>query len=188
MSEPSRSRRLAREMAFQALYAVKVGGSTSTEACDDILARHPLVPANEAFCRDLVTGVTRNVPSIDAVIDRFLARGWSVDRLALTDLLALRLATYEILHLPGMPPKVTISQAVELAKRFGGSESGRFVNGVLASVLSDSDKADWDPSREEKHELVDDEPLPVVEEVEEEEALETARFQVGAWTVKSDPD
>ncbi|MBX3112516.1 MAG: transcription antitermination factor NusB [Fimbriimonadaceae bacterium] len=188
MSDPSHSRRLAREMAVQALYAVKVGGTTSTVACDDVLTRHPLTPENEAFFRGLVEGVSRNVPALDAVVDRFLARGWSVDRLALTDLLVLRLATYEIHHLPGMPPKVTITQAVELAKLFGSAESGRFVNGVLASVLADSDKAEWDPAREEQRETMEEEPRPVVEEEEADEAAqpETARFQVGAWVVKSD--
>ncbi|MBS1707398.1 MAG: transcription antitermination factor NusB [Armatimonadetes bacterium] len=187
MSEPSRSRRVARELAFQALYSVKVGGCISSEAVDYVLDRQPLAAENAQFLRDLVQGVVSHVPELDGMVSRYLARGWSVDRLAITDLLALRLATYEILYLPGMPPKVTITQAVELAKNFGGAESGRFVNGVLASVLAGSDKAEWDPSREEKRETIEDETTQVIEEVEEE-APETARFKVGAWTVKSDAD
>ncbi len=185
MNEPSRSRRLARQLAFEALYSVQVGHCPVEEAVTDVLARQPLVTDSEDFMRGLVNGVSKAVREIDGDIGHYLARGWSVDRLAVTDLVVLRIAVYEIHHLPGMPPKVTITQAVELAKTFGGADSGRFVNGVLASVLAGSSKADWDPSMEEKQ-PVDEEASAPSEDRTDVEGPELARFKVGPWVVKSD--
>jgi N utilization substance protein B len=58
----------------------------------------------------------------------------------------LRLAAYELLHAPSVPPKVVINEGVELAKRFGGENSGRFINGVLRTILEEHPRADEKPS------------------------------------------
>jgi N utilization substance protein B len=83
------------------------------------------------------------VSEIDARYSPFLKSGWTPDRLALVDRLVLRLAVFELWGMPEIPPKVTITEAVELAKRFGGADSGSFINGVLGRVLQVSPKAGW---------------------------------------------
>ena len=81
------------------------------------------------------------------------------------------MACYELFHMPKIPPKVTIDQAISLAKRYGTEESGRFVNGLLGSMLEKSPKADWDPSHAEAFEP-DPEPEPEIEVIDEGEVQE----------------
>ena len=83
--------------------------------------------------------------ALEEKFSKFLKKGWTLDRLAVSDRLALRLATYELFEIPDLPPKVSIAEAVKIAKKFGTADSGRFVNGVLAKVLLDSPKKDWQP-------------------------------------------
>jgi len=81
----------------------------------------------------LVEGVTAHLADIDPVIQA-AAPQFPVDQLALVDRNVLRLAIYELHYAPDVPYKVVINEAVEIAKRFGGPNSGRFVNGVLGTV------------------------------------------------------
>jgi N utilization substance protein B len=85
---------------------------------------------------DLLIGVDRHRERIDALIARF-AIGWTMDRMPVIDRSLLRLSTYELLERPDVPIGAIISEAVELAKRFSTEESGRFVNGVLASIAGE---------------------------------------------------
>lgn len=190
VSAPSHSRRLAREIAFQALYVCKVGGTELKEAQKIAISRHTLAPDSVEFVTTLVTGVADHAERLDSIISPFLADGWTLSRIAISDHVILQIAAFEILEMPEMPPKVTISQAVELAKRFGSSESGRFVNGVLASLLPQTPKANW-----EGQIITDDfqesEPEPNVIELEfdaagEEPAEEDAK--VGAWVIKREDE
>jgi N utilization substance protein B len=153
---PRRSRKLARELAFQALYAIELREGDVDQVVQMTLESVPLAASSERFFRTLVGGVVDQMISLDATIVPFLASGWGIDRLAVTDLVALRMAVFELENLPGMPPKVSISEAVELATRFGSVQSGRFVNGVLSSVFTQSEKAQWDPANEETPEPEDE--------------------------------
>jgi transcription antitermination protein NusB len=117
-----------------------------------------------------------------------LAGGWTLSRIAISDLIVLQIAAYELFYIEEMPPKVTISQAVELAKRFGSSESGAFVNGVLGNLLLQSPKADYeapilvDPEPEEDNVIVLHDPD---EEKPEEDSEEVV---VGSWVIKNESD
>ena len=102
-------------------------------------------PEVQDWVSRLVGGVGADPQSWDAKIEPHLTGGWSLDRLAVTDRAILRMACFEFWECPDTPPKSTISEYVELAKRYGSAESGRFVNGVLASVLRTSPKMDWTP-------------------------------------------
>ncbi len=82
-----------------------------------------------------VEKITEKLPELDAQIDS-AAEGWKTDRMTKTDLTAIRLALYEIQHDEAVPEKVAINEAVELAKKYGGDESGSFVNGVLARLVN----------------------------------------------------
>ena len=138
----------------------------------------------------VVTGVTEQAEHLDDQIEPFLAMGWTIRRLAVTDLIALRMAVFELESMPGIPPKATIVEAVELAKKYGAAEGGRFVNGVLGNVLKNSPKAKWDPSQEEVLEY-DDEPVAAPEPVIEEELVEGTEeynevIKAGSWIIKTE--
>ncbi len=200
MSETTltRSRRAARQAAFQALYMVQVGHLSPEEAANVVLARHPYAPSAADFIRRLVSGTVAHRADIDALIEPRLAHGWALKRLAVSDLTALRLATFELFHWPGMPPKVSISEAVEIAKAFGGKDSGAFVNGVLGTLLRESPKAHWTPDMEEALDLDEGAELPLEpdedDEPDEEVTVEagtdahTDLMKAGPWVIRSEDD
>ena len=124
------TRREARERALSLLYEAEAKESSVA----DVLSELPL-PADE-FTVDLVEGVDRQRKEIDAFIVRF-ARDWSIDRMPVVDRNLLRMAIYELMDRPDIPTAAVLSEAVELAKQYSTEDSGRFVNGVLASVASE---------------------------------------------------
>lgn len=124
-------RSLARERALSALYEAETKGIDPRQVLDDFV-----VPA-EPLVRVLVEGVADHGVELDEVIARF-ATGWSLERMPTLDLLILRLATFELRRRPEVPTAVAIDEAVELAKRFSTDDSGRYINGVLASVARES--------------------------------------------------
>lgn len=188
-ARPSRSRKLAREAAFQALYMVHVGQAGPEAAVETVKARQPFIGEAEEFLFHTVEGVRERREELDDLIRPRLAKNWTLERIAVSDLIALRIGVFELYHRPGIPPKVSITEAMELAKRYGTKESGSFVNGVLASVLKESPKADWDSSMEESPEEIEEsEPVHMPDELDEDEALEAEEAtgkQAGPWTIKS---
>jgi len=127
------ARRKARALALQALYEVDSVGHEAEEAVTRLLANEGLSEENEAFTRELVSGVIRNREKIDHNIQSF-APAWPIEQIPVVDRNILRLAIFEILFDDKVPVKVAINEAVELAKRFGTGNSPKFVNGVLGSV------------------------------------------------------
>ena len=87
----------------------------------------------DSLTRLLVDGTAAHRDEVDAVIAAN-ARGWTLKRMPAIDLTVLRIASFELFHRPDVPTAVVLDEAVELAKRFSTDDSGRFVNGVLASV------------------------------------------------------
>jgi len=85
------------------------------------------------FCRSLVAGVEEHAEEIDDSLGR-TSKHWAVSRMPLVDRNILRLATYEILFRDSIPVSVSINEAVEMAKVYGGEDSSRFVNGVLGRI------------------------------------------------------
>lgn len=131
----TRSRRMAREWALRALYQVEVGHKGYEEALQEVLSVADLDEKNAAFVRDLVQGTLEYRQSrIDPLLQRF-SRDWSLERLAVLDRNILRLATYELLFHPETSVAVIVNEAVELAKKYSTSESGRFVNGILGAIV-----------------------------------------------------
>ena len=124
------SRREARERALSLLYEAEVKDQPAAA----VLADLPLEP--EAFVVDLVTGVAEHQARIDELISRF-AIGWELDRMPAIDRNVLRLAVFELLEHVEIPMAAVLDEAVELAKQYSTDESGRFVNGVLASVAAE---------------------------------------------------
>ncbi len=126
-------RHQGRILAMQILYEVDVTG----HPLDDVLARTLDDQTVACSLRDHVERLTTGVLEAGADVDRRIASAataFPVAQLAAIDRTVLRLAIFELLHEPGVPPRAVINEAIELAKRFGGDNSGRFVNGVLGTV------------------------------------------------------
>ena len=128
-------RRKAREVALQFLYQLdlhEVDDPASQEA--EFWARHPVDPATQAFAEALVRGSKQHQAKIDQLLAEY-AEHWDLDRMAVVDRNILRMAAYELLWQPDVPPKAVINEAIEIAKKFGTTESSRFINGVLDRIL-----------------------------------------------------
>ena len=143
-SELFRERRRAREAALQVLYQCELAGVSGEEA----LAAHEEIeqaarletPGAREFAARLVLGTERSLEEIDPFIAA-ATEHWRPERMAIIDRLILRLAVYQMLHVPDVPAPVAIDEAVELAQRYGGDESGRFVNGVLDAIRRKLEKS-----------------------------------------------
>jgi len=127
-------RRDSREAAIQFLYQFD---THKPDKLDEALAafwKQTEEPKNvQDFANDLLRGVLDKLPEVDAKI-RTLADNWDFERLAVVDRNILRLAVYEMLFRPEIPPVVSINEAIEIAKKFSTAESGKFVNGLLDRV------------------------------------------------------
>jgi transcription antitermination protein NusB len=122
-----------RELALKDLFAADVKGAGSVEDFDAFALQQEERGVTVAFARDLVTGVLAARADIDRMLGG-LAANWSLGRMAVVDRNVLRIGAHEILHRTETPVRVAINEAVELAKKFGASESGAFVNGILDRV------------------------------------------------------
>ena len=120
----------ARERAFHLLYETEMKGDDIAS----VLAALPVGP--DEFATELVVGVGETRADLDSVIAAH-ARNWDVDRMPALDRAILRLATYELMFRPDVPPAVAISEAVELAKSYSTDDSSRYVNGVLSAIASE---------------------------------------------------
>jgi N utilization substance protein B len=128
-------RRRARAIALQALYEIDATRHGSEVVLSRLLMAEELSDANRVFIRELVSRVTEKKGEIDSCIQRF-ASTWPLAQLPVIDRNVLRLAISEILFDNEVSVKVAINEAVELAKRFGGDNSPKFINGVLGSVAA----------------------------------------------------
>lgn len=128
------SRRLAREAVLKALFAVDLGKIPLDRVLADVLADAQLSEQYESFARELAQGALEHWSDSDRIIAD-MAVDWTVERMATIDRNILRLAIYEIFHRPDIPDSVAVNEAVELAKKYGEDESGRFVNGILGEIV-----------------------------------------------------
>jgi len=126
-------RRKAREVAFQVLYQDDLNSRVSPSVGEELLRRRLGSEELLQFGQALVAGVRRNRAEIDAALAG-AAEHWSLGRMAATDRNVLRLGAYELLH-TDTPPRVVIDEAIELARRYGSADSGRFVNGILDRLM-----------------------------------------------------
>jgi N utilization substance protein B len=131
------SRRKARIVAFQALYAWDASsmsfeellsfswlGEDSAASTDDEL---------KTFAGLIVSGTIENIESIDADIKKHLDH-WAFERLKKVDLAILRVSVYSLVYQTDIPAQITIDEAIEIAKEYGAEDSYRFINGVLDAV------------------------------------------------------
>lgn len=131
------SRHLSRSIAMQCLY--------EWDFFDKKVELEKIVERNlkefgpglgdQTFVWELVTGIVKHIKEIDEIIKK-TATQWPIDQIAIVDRNVLRTGIYELLYedKTAVPPKVAINEAIELAKSFGGENSGKFVNGVLGTI------------------------------------------------------
>jgi transcription antitermination protein NusB len=133
-------RRKAREAALQMLYQMDASGLGPHDAARLYWA-HLGEPASDvtAFADALVIGCGTEGEAVDALI-REVSHHWRLERMSRVDRNILRLGVYELMRRPEIPRKVTLNEAVELAKRFGSEASAGFVNGVLDRIATDLGK------------------------------------------------
>ena len=120
---------------MQVLYQVEQNPGLAQADIDLFLQRRLQESKLCDFARALVDGVKENRPAIDAMITE-VAENWRLDRMAAIDRNILRLGAFEMLFDEGVPAKVAINEALELAKRYSTAQSSRFVNGILDRLLS----------------------------------------------------
>ncbi len=126
-------RRKAREYAVQVLYALDLNPATPGDFLKVFWEIHSAKPEIVDYASNLVCGTIRKQKEIDELISSHSSH-WKIDRMAVTDRNILRLATYELLDEDSVPAKVVINEAIEIAKKFGTSDSATFINGVLDSI------------------------------------------------------
>lgn len=142
------ARRRARELAFRTLFQAERGGAPVLDVWAQVALEQraalqqggdaegyedALDPEGLVFAERLVRAFAEHKAEIDGRLEQVI-RGWSFSQMAQTDLNVLRLALTEFLFEPDVPKEVTIEMAIRIAKKYGGEESGRFVNGVLAEL------------------------------------------------------
>jgi transcription antitermination factor NusB len=139
-------RRRARELAIQVLFHLEFTPGDPNRAFAVICENFPVRESLRDFALVLILGVSEQKGLLDDAI-RKASKNWRLERMSKLDISILRVAAYEILFREDIPPKVSINEAVELAKRYGSEESGSFINGVLDHIYNDT----YGPDRGEAH-------------------------------------
>ena len=139
-------RRRAREAAIQYHFWRDLQRGGAPERFDDFWEFCPATPRVREFAQPLIEGMVAHLPEIDEQIKRY-CENYNLNRISVVDRNVLRLAIYEMLHRDDIPPVVSINEAIELAKTFGGAESGGFVNGILDRVRKDLTRPAREPVR-----------------------------------------
>ena len=129
------TRRRAREIALQALYWVESSGDPVEEALHDLAERSKLSQEEVAFPTDLCRKCLDNKARFDGLIEA-VAEHWRLERIARIDRIILRMALTELFFFLDIPPKVTLNEAIELARRFSTEKSAQFVNGILDRIAT----------------------------------------------------
>ncbi len=128
-----RERTKARELALKFLYQIDVTKEDVSSALEHFWqGQHVIKPVKE-FTTQIIQGTLANLPQINNVISKY-AQNWQLKRMAVIDRNILRLGCFELLFLEDIPPKVSINEAVELAKKYGDVNSSKFVNGILDKI------------------------------------------------------
>ncbi len=135
-----RKRTLSREIALKVLYAWEM----TKDPPEECLARYwaggeEVSPDIKEFTNTLIHGIFSKLEEIDRTIAAY-ATNWEIGRMATIDRNVLRIATFELLYITDMPPKVAINEAIEMAKKYGDKDSGKFVNGVLDKISKTEEK------------------------------------------------
>ncbi len=129
-------RKRTREIAMELLYQSTMNEKSAEELMDDYFEDNQddlMEDTDMEYLADVLEGVLKNKDALDAFIEKYLVK-WKLNRISKINLSILRLGTYELLYKKDIPQKVSISEAVEIAKKFSDETSGAFINGVLDKI------------------------------------------------------
>lgn len=127
------ARRRAREIAFQVIFQCEASGAPRLETAQAALKEVSAGSEVEDYVLRIVETFNRNVVVVESAL-RGASRRWKLERMAATDRCVLKVAAVELMYLADVPARVVLDEAVEIARKFGSEESGRFVNGILDNV------------------------------------------------------
>jgi len=132
-------RSAAREEAFKLLYSLEIQKENLDEQLE-MYFENAVITENEmkVYITDVVKGIENNLSAIEQKISEYLKKEWKLERISKINLVLLKLAIYEILYTE-TPYKVAINEAIEIAKKYGEDNSPNFVNGILASIVKESE-------------------------------------------------
>ncbi len=128
----------AREFFMQLLFQMEVQNDYSQEIKERFVQEHVKDSNQMEYFNHIFEAAVSNLAVIDEKLEA-CSENWKVSRMAKVDLAILRLSAAEILYLKDIPDSASINEAVELAKKFGGDESGKFINGILGKVVRSKD-------------------------------------------------
>lgn len=126
-------RRKAREIALQVLYELDVLGIDVKEGMELFWNHFDAPEEVRPFASMLIEGAWKNSQQIDDLIST-CSENWTISRMSIVDKSILRMAVYELLNFPDIPPKVTLNEAIDLGKMYGTENSGSFINGILDAI------------------------------------------------------
>lgn len=133
------NRSAAREEAFKLLYSLEIQKENIEEQTEIYLENAEISDENtKTYMKKMVEGVEKNITTIEEKISENLKKDWKIERISKINLVLLKLAIYEILYTE-TPFKVVINEVVELAKKYGDDTSPNFINGILASIVKESE-------------------------------------------------
>ncbi|MGD9174283.1 MAG: transcription antitermination factor NusB [Desulfobacterales bacterium] len=144
------TRRQARELAMQALFYMDTQQNGSPEMLERFCENFNLPQKVRPFFLQLVNGVLAAQPQIDILIERY-SKNWKMHRMSCVDRNVMRLAVFEMLFCSDIPPKVSINEAIDVAKKFGTEESGAFINGIVDRIRIAIEKREVPISTEENN-------------------------------------
>ena len=133
------NRSAAREQAFKLLYSLEIQKENLKEQTEIYLENAEISDENtKKYMSGIVEGIENNIKDIENKISENLKKDWKIERISKINLVLLKLAIYEILYTE-TPFKVVINEVVELAKKYGDDTSPNFINGILASIVKESE-------------------------------------------------
>lgn len=131
-----KARRRGRELALYALYAFEMTQNPIEQIKKEVIENDEKSEMIISFAEELVKITITHSNDLDQLIERW-AHNWEFSRIAILDKLILRMAIGEFLYFEDIPPKVSIDEAIEISKKYSTAQSGKFINGILDSVLND---------------------------------------------------
>lgn len=133
------NRSAAREETFKLLYSLEIQKEDLKEQTEIYLENAEISDENtKEYMSGIVEGIEENITAIEEKISENLKKDWKLERISKINLVLLKLAIYEILYTE-TPFKVVINEVVELAKKYGDDTSPNFINGILASIVKESE-------------------------------------------------
>ncbi len=131
-------RKRARESTMKLLYQMEMNNDFSDNIINIFFENNKFDEKEKEYILEAVNKIIENLEKIDSHIEKNI-NNWELNRLAKIDLCILRVAVYEIMHRPDIPIEVSINEAIEISKKYSSSESSRFINGVLGSIVRSND-------------------------------------------------